>query len=129
MLSCKMLKEATLLGLQEPSRPWGPPIRRHLPHDAEQLKRKQCQLPHGEVAILLAAFIDCDDPALRGIVEARIEHEQLLCVLNAQGVILDQDLDSLGPEGPINVQAEVVEPNLPIRADLAGQLAESEDPA
>jgi hypothetical protein len=129
ILSCKRLEEATLLGLQKLSRPWGPPIRRHLPDDAEQRKCKQCQLQHGQLAILLAALrIDRDDPALCGIVETRIEHEKLLRLLDAQGVIIDQHLDSLGPESPIHIEAEVVEANLPIRADLACQLAEPEDP-
>src|SRR5215204_2811525 len=120
-----MLEEAALLGLQKLSRPWGPPIRRHLPHYAEQLKREQCQLQHGQMAILLAALrVDCDDPALCGIVETRIEHEKLLRLLDVHGVIVDQHLDRLGPESPIHIEAKVVEPNLPILADLAGQLAE-----
>jgi hypothetical protein len=130
ILFCKLLEEAALLGLQEPSRPWGPPIRRHLPHDAEQLKRQQCQLPHGHMALLLAALrIDRDDPALCGIVETRIEHKKLLRLLDLHGVIIDQHLDSLGPESPIHIEAKVVEPNLPILADLVCQLAEPEDPA
>jgi hypothetical protein len=125
-----MLEEAALLGLRKLSRPWGPPIRRHLPYYAEQLKREQCQLQHGQMVILLAALrVDCDDPALGGIVETRIEHEKLLRLLDLHGVIIDQHLDSLGPESPIHIEAKVVEPNLPILADLAGQLAEPEDPA
>ena len=88
--SCKMLKEATLLGLQEPSRPWGPPVGWHFPHDAEQLQCKQRQLYHGKVVILLAALcVDRDHPPLCGIVQAGIEHDELLCVLYPQGVIID----------------------------------------
>ncbi|MDQ3831101.1 MAG: hypothetical protein M3361_17740 [Candidatus Tectomicrobia bacterium] len=79
-----------MLGLQKLSRPWGPPVRRHLPDYAEQLKRKQCQLQHGQMAILLAALrIDRDDPARCGSVETRIEHEQLLRLLDVHGVIMD----------------------------------------
>src|SRR4029450_3860157 len=33
-----------------------------------------------------------------------------------------------GPQGPIHIEAEVVEPNLPILTYLAGQLTEAEDP-
>jgi len=104
MLSCKMLKEATLLCLQQPVRPWGPPVAGHLPHDAEQLKRKQCQLCHGKVAILLSALcIDHGKPPLGGIVEARRDHEELLRLLDPQAISIHQDLDSLCPEGPINI--------------------------
>ena len=54
-----------LAGLQEPSRSWKPPVGRHLPHDTQQLKRKQRQLRHGKIAILLSALsIDCDDAPL-----------------------------------------------------------------
>jgi hypothetical protein len=69
-LSCKTLEEIALLCLQESSRPWGPPVRRHLPYDSQQLKRKQCQLQHRKVAILLPALgIDRDDPPLRSIID------------------------------------------------------------
>ena len=85
-----MLKEATLLGLQEPSRQWGPPVGWHFPHDAEQLQCKQRQLYHGKVVILLAALcVDRDNPPLCGIIEARREHDELLRVLYPQGVIID----------------------------------------
>ena len=53
----------------------------------------------------------------------------MLRLRDAPGVISDQHLDRLGPESPIHREAEVVEAHLPIRADLACQLAEPEDPA
>jgi hypothetical protein len=82
------------------------------------------------MAIWLAPLrVDRDDSALCDIVETWRAHEKWLRWLDAQGVIRDQHLDSLGPESPIHIEAEVVEANLPIRADLACQLAEPEDPA
>jgi hypothetical protein len=49
----------------------------------QQLKRKKCQLHHGKVMILLLALrVDRDDPSLRGIVEARIEHDRTVAILH-----------------------------------------------
>jgi len=76
-----------------------------------------------------ALRVDREDPSLRRIIEAWIEHEKLLRLLNPYGIIIYQDLDGLCPEGPIHIQAEVVKPNVPILAHLTGQLAEPEDPA
>jgi hypothetical protein len=78
---------------------------------------------------LSALRVDRHDPPLRRIVEARIEHEELLRVLDPQGVIIEQDFDGLGPESAIHIQTEVVEPDLPILAYLARQLAEPKNPA
>ena len=130
ILSCKTFEETPLLCWQEPSGPWGLPVGRHLPYDFQKLKRKQCQLQYRKAVILLAALrVDRADPSLRRIIQAWIEHEKLLRLLNPYGIIIYQDLDGLCPEGPIHIQAEVVKSNVPILANLTGELTEPEDPA
>jgi hypothetical protein len=62
-------------------------------------------------------------------IETWIDHDQVLRVLDPHGVIIDEDLNGLGSQGLLSIHAEVVEPNLPILADLAGPLAKPEDPA
>ena len=78
--------------------------------------------------LLSALLIHGGDPALPGVIDAGIGHQQVLRLLDPHRLIIDQHLDGLPPEALIHIDPEVVEPNLALLAHLAGQLAEAEDP-
>jgi hypothetical protein len=45
----------------------------------------------------------------------------VLGLLDPYGLVIDQHLDGLPPEDPIDIEAEVVQPNLPILAHSSGR--------
>ena len=51
----------------------------------------------------------------------------MLGLLDPQRLIIDQDLDGLPPEPPIDIEAEVVQPNLTVLAYRPGALTEPEN--
>jgi hypothetical protein len=72
-------------------------------------------------------FIYGGEPELPGVVDTRIGHQQLVCLLDSQCLIVDQDLDELTPEASIHVKAKVMETNLTMLTDLPRKLTEPED--
>ena len=80
------------------------------------------------MAVLLSACpIHRGDPMLLCVVDTGIRHEQVLGLLDPHGFVIDQHLDRLSGEAPIDIQTEVMDPNVAVLTHLAGQLAEAED--
>jgi hypothetical protein len=81
-----------------------------------------------KLAILLSALgIDGRDPPLGRVLDTRIRGRQVLGLLDPHGLVIDEDLDGLPPEDPIDIGAEVVQPNPAILAYRHGVLPEPED--
>jgi hypothetical protein len=80
------------------------------------------------VVLLAAGPIHSGEPALPGVIDTGRGHQQLLRLLDAQGLVIDQHVHRVSPQPRINLEAEVVEPNLPLLPHPAGLLAEAEDP-
>ena len=79
--------------------------------------------------MLLPSFLlHRGDSTLVRIIPAWIRHDQLIVLLDAQRIIIDQYIHRLTPEHPIHIDPEVVESDLSVLAHLARQLTESEDP-
>jgi hypothetical protein len=72
--------------------------------------------------------IDGRDPLLLGVIATGVGHEHVLGPLNPEHIIIDQDLDRVSPELPIDVDAKVVEANVAMSAHATGDVAEAEDP-
>jgi hypothetical protein len=72
--------------------------------------------------------IDDRDPLLLGVIATGVGHEHVLGPLNPEHIIIDQDLDRVSPELPIDVDAKVVEANVAMSAHATGDVAEAEDP-
>ena len=69
------------------------------------------------------------NPPLPGVVDARVHDEQLIRLLYAQDFVIDQHLHRLPPASVIDVEAEIMEPNLPVSPHQACHLTEPEDAA
>ena len=78
--------------------------------------------------LLSAGSIHSREPTLPGVIDTGIGHQQMLRLLDAQDLVIQQHLYGLPPEPLIDVEAKVVEANLTLLAHLAGLLAEAEDP-
>jgi hypothetical protein len=68
------------------------------------------------------------DPSLPGVVGTRIGHQQVIRLLNPHHVVIAQDLHRLSPVSFIDIEAEVMEPNLPMLTHEAGELAKAGNP-
>jgi hypothetical protein len=81
------------------------------------------------VVQLVAGPIHSGDPALPGIIDTGIGHQQVLVLFDPHSLVIQQYLYGLSPEPLIDIEAEVMEPNLPLLTPLAGLLTEGEDPS
>ncbi len=81
------------------------------------------------MVLLPAVGIHRGNPPLPGVVDARIDDEQLIRLLNAQDFVIDQHLHGLPPASVIDVEAKVMEPDLPVSPHPACHLTEPEDAA
>jgi hypothetical protein len=59
------------------------------------------------------------------IIDTGIRHYDLLCLLNAEQIVIHPYCNPLAPQALLHIEAEVVEPNLAILPDGARQLAEA----
>jgi hypothetical protein len=80
------------------------------------------------MVLLAAGPIHGGESTLPGVIDTGIGHQQMLRLLDAQCLIIDQHVHRLPPQPRINIETEVVEPNLTLLPHLAGLLAEAEDP-
>ncbi len=123
-----MFEEACLEGVPSSSRPSAPLVQGHSPDRAHQLDGYERQLQGLNLVIWLTTLaINRGDPPPYGVIDTRIGHQEVVSLLDAQRLIIDQHLNSLPPEPPIDIEAEVVHPNLPILAHCSGALTEPED--
>ena len=100
-----------------------------MPHGTYELQGPEHQLDYLNLTVVLSAHcIHGRDPALPGVIDTGIGHQEVLRLLDAHHIIIDQHLDGLPPEVLIHINPEVVEPNVALLAHLARQLAEPEDP-
>ena len=110
--------------------PWCSSIARHTPHGPHEFQGPEHELDHLHVAVLLAAGpIHGGEPTLLGIINTGIRHQEMLGLLDAHGIVIHQDLHRLSPERVVDIETEVVEPNLTLLPHLAGLLTEAEDPS
>ena len=124
---CKMFEEARLERVQPSSRPSAPLVGGHPPDGAHQLDGYERQLQDLNLAIWLSTLaIDGRDPPPYGVIDTRIRDQEVLGLLDPQRLVIDQDLDGLPPESPIDIEAEVVQPNLTVLAHRPGALTELE---
>jgi hypothetical protein len=80
------------------------------------------------VAVLLSPLrIHGCDPTLPGFIDAGVRDQEVISVLDPHGLVIDQYLHGLSPEPGINIEPEVMEPNVARLSDQAGQLAEAEE--
>lgn len=101
-----------------------------MPHRPQVHHGPEHQLQDGHLHILLAPVgVHLCDPALRRMIATRVGHDELLGLLNAEHIIVDQDLDGLSLQALIHIQSKVVEPHLAIVPDSPRQLAETEGPS
>ena len=123
-----MFEETRLERVPPTSRPSTPLVRGHSPDRAHQLDGDERQLQDLNLTVLLTTWaIDGRDPPLHGVIDTRIRHQEVFSLLDPQRLIIDQDLNGLPPEPPIDREAEVVQPNLSILAHRSGALTEPED--
>jgi hypothetical protein len=61
---------------------------------------------------LTTLAVDGRDPPPHGVIDTRIQAQEVFSLLDPQCLIIDQNLDSLAPEPPVDIEAEVVQPNL-----------------
>jgi hypothetical protein len=112
---CKMFEEAHLERVPPALRPSAPLVRGHSPDGAHQLDGYERQLQDLHLAMLLTTMaIDRGDPPPYGVIDARVRDQEVVSLLDPQRLIIDQHLNGLPPEPPIDIEAEVVQPNLPI---------------
>jgi hypothetical protein len=50
----------------------------------------------------------------------------MVSLLDAHGIVIDQHVHRLSPQPRIDIEPEVVEPNLPLLPHLAGLLADGD---
>ena len=114
--------------LQGLARPQHPEIDGHTPHHAHDLQREYYQRDGlHRMALVAWRMIDRGDPSLPGVVATGRRDEQALGPLHPQPIVIDQDLDRVSPELPVDIDANVAEPNLALSAHGTGDLAEAED--
>jgi hypothetical protein len=105
-------------------------ITRHPPDRAYELEGPEQQLHGLHVVVLLSALgLHRGKPPLPGIVDARIDDEQLLRLLPTQDFVIDQYLHGLPPAFSIDLEAEIMEPDLTVSPHQACHLTEPEDAA
>src|SRR5919109_217392 len=87
-------------------------IARHPPDRASELSGPS-QQRHGlhVVVWLPAVCIHCGQSPLPGIVDARIDDEPMIRLLNPQSFVIDQHLHGLPPASLIDGEATVMEPD------------------
>jgi hypothetical protein len=126
---CKALKETQLARPEPSSGALRASVRRQLPYGMHDLTGPEHQLDGWARVVGRPPVLGHGgDPALRRVVDPGLGHQQVISVLEPYHLIVAQDRDGLPPEAPIHIGPEVVRANLPMRAHLARQLAEPEDP-
>ena len=78
----------------------------------------------GDRSWLSACSIHGSGPALLGIVDTGIRHQEVLRLFDLHRVIIDQHVDGLPPKALIYINSKLVQPNLAALPHLTGQLAE-----
>jgi hypothetical protein len=125
---CKRFEEARLERVPPASRPSASLVQGHPPDRAHQLDGDKRQWPDVNLVILLTPVaIDRADPPPHGIIDARVRDQQVVSLFDPQRLVIDQHLNGLPPEPPIDIEADVVQPNLPLLAHCSGALTEPED--
>ena len=100
------------------------------PTRSGRVPRSRASVGPLNVAVLLTANpIHGGDPALPGVIDTGIGHQQGLRLLDAHSIIIHQHVHGLSPASRIDGEHEVVEPNLSLLPPLADLLAEAEDPS
>jgi hypothetical protein len=123
-----MFEEARLECVPPSAGPSAPLVRGHSPDGVHQLNGYERQLPDLSLTVLLTTVaIDGRDPPPYGVRDTRRRHQEVFRLLDSQGLIIDQPFDGLSPEPPIDIEAEIVQPNLSILAYRPGALSEPED--
>jgi hypothetical protein len=116
-LICKLLEQADLRRVKGRATPGCPSIPWHAPHGPRELQGPEHELHHWHVAVLLSACpIHGRKPALLRVIDTGIRHQQMLRLLDAQCLIIDQHVHRLPPQPRINIETEVVEQNLALQA-------------
>jgi hypothetical protein len=125
---CKAIEEGQLARPEPSSQALDPAIGGHPPHGMHDLEGPEHPLDDLARAVLLPPLLGHrSDPTPPRVIDTGIGHQQVLSVLDPQGLIVDQDRDGLPPEDPIHIDPEVVQSNLTLLAHLAPELAKPED--
>jgi hypothetical protein len=101
-----MFEEASLERVPPSSTPSAPLVGKHPPDRAHQFDGQECQLQGLKLAIWLSTLaIDGGNPPPHGVIDTRIRDQEVFSLLDPQRLIIDQDLDGLPPETPIDAPA------------------------